>query len=396
MDDALEMFPYPFNSSEGVDVSDTYEQVRNLPRLPKVKLTHGDPAWLVTRYEDARFVLGDPRFSRAAAVGQDMPGQADLAPNGAGLIGLDPPEHTRLRGLVAKPFSVHEVERLRPRIRAVVEVLLDRMELGGPPSDLMEDFAAPIALGAIADLVGVPAEYHWQVREWSDARMSASGRSEQDILAKAAQLEESVVKLLDARRSEPAEDLLSILVAARGEEALSEQELVDLCMAMLVAGYEGPVNQIVKFVYFLMDRPELWAFLRDEPQRLADAVDEMFRFIPLFRGAGTMPRYPVVDVEVGGTLVKAGEPVLVAIGGSNRDESQFSSAEKFQLDRDTSHLAWGHGVHNCIGRPLATIELQEALAGLLARFARLRLAGDVTWKQQVIRGSHHMPVTWLE
>lgn len=393
----LAPFPYPFNSNDGIDVSDTYDHVRDLPHLPKVQLLNGDPAWLVTRYEDARFVLGDPRFSRAAGAGRAMPSQADLAPNGASLIGLDPPEHTRLRGLVSKPFSVHEVERLRPGVRAMVDELLDRIERQGPPADLVEDFAVPIALGVIADMIGVPAEHRSLIREWSDARMSAAGRSEEEILAKAEQLRACVLTHIEARRAEPAGDLLTTLIEAWDSGELTEQELIDLCMAMMVAGYEGPVNQIGKFAYFLTRRPELWEQLRAEPGRLPTAVDEMLRYIPLFVGAGTMPRYPTTDVEISGTLVRAGEPILVAIGGSNRDERQFASAGEFRLDRDrASHLAWGHGVHNCIGRPIGTIELQEALAGLLARFPRLRLAGEVTWKKQVIRGAQHLPVTWRQ
>jgi cytochrome P450 len=393
----LETFAYPFNGNDSIDVSDTYDHVRALPRLPKVQLLRGEPAWLVTRYEDARFVLSDPRFSRAAGAGRQMPGMADLAPDGAGLIGLDPPEHTRLRGLVSKPFSVREVERIRPRVRAKVEDLLDRMIRSGPPADLVEDFAVPIALGVIAELVGVPAEHHGLIRQWSDARMSSAGRPAEEIAAKAGQLRTYVLELIATRRVEPADDVISILLEARDQgDRLSEDELVDLCMALMVAGYEGPVNQIAKFAYFLMQQPELWSTLREEPHCLPDAVDEMLRFIPLFVGAGTMPRYPTTDVEIGDTLVRAGEPVLVAIGGSNRDASRFASAGEFQLGRDrTSHLAWGHGVHHCIGKPLALIELQEALAGLVARFAHLRLAGEVTWKDQVIRGASHMPVTWL-
>ena len=259
----------------------------------------------------------------------------------------------------------------------------------------MEDFAAPISLGVIAELIGIPAEHRGQIREWSDARMSASGRTEEDIAAKAEQLRVTVVGLIEQRRAEPAYDLITTLIVAEEDGQLSEREVVDLCMAMLVAGYEGPVNQIVKFAYFLMERPELWTSLREDPGLMPDAVDEMLRYIPLFVGAGTMPRYSAEDVQIGGTTVKAGEPVLVAIGGSNRDERQFDSPGEFRPDRKASHLAWGHGVHNCIGRPLATIELQEALAGLVSRFEHLRLAGDVTWKQQVIRGAHHMPVTWL-
>lgn len=395
-----EPLPYPFNSNEGVSVSDRYDQVRALPRLAKVKLLNGEPAWLVTGYADARFVLSDPRFSRAAGAGKVMPSQADLAPSGAGLIGLDPPEHTRMRAIVAKSFSVHEVERSRPRVRAMVEDLLDRMEKNGSTADLIDDFSVPVSIGVIADMVGVPAEYRSQIREWSDARMSAAGWTQEEITAKAGRLRASVAELVAARGGrtsdgEVGDDLLGTLIAARANGDLTDDGLLDLAMAMLVAGYEGPVNQIGKFTFYLMDHPELWAALRAEPDRLPAAVDEMLRFIPLFRGAGTMPRYPLTDVEIRGTLVKAGEPILVAIGGSNRDADQFDTPGEFRTDRDrTSHLAWGHGVHNCIGKPLATIQLQEAIGGLVRRFEHLRLASEVDWKVQVIRGAHHMPVTW--
>lgn len=189
---------------------------------------------------------------------------------------------------------------------------------------------------------------------------------------------------------------MTALIDARDVgDRLSELELVDLCVGILVAGHETTATQIPNFVLALLDHPGQLALLREQPQLIGNAVEELLRFVPLGSGAG-QPRYATEDVEVGGTLVRAGTPVLIAMGAANRDALRFGAPGTLDLSRAANqHLGFGHGVHHCLGAPLARLELQEALGALVTRFPGLRLAGDVEWKSEMlVRGPRVMPVGW--
>ncbi|MYV92519.1 cytochrome P450, partial [Streptomyces sp. SID1034] len=183
--------------------------------------------------------------------------------------------------------------------------------------------------------------------------------------------------------------------ARDGGDRLTELELVDLCVAVLVAGHETTASQIPNFTLTLLDHPDQLARLREQPELIANAVEELLRFVPLGSGAG-QARYATEDVEVGGTLVRAGSPVLVATGAANRDALRFSGPGVLDIAREgNQHLGFGHGVHHCLGAPLARLELQEALSALITRFPGLKLAGDITWKtEMLVRGPRVMPVAW--
>ncbi|MEU8997783.1 cytochrome P450 [Streptomyces caniferus] len=386
---------YPFNVAESLELSEEYEQARNRPGLLKVRMTYGEPAWLVTRYAEARFVLGDQRFSRAEGVRHDEPRQSE-GRRDSGILGMDPPDHTRLRTLVAKAFTVRQVEKLRPQVKQLAHEMLDELAAAGPPADLVDRYALPIPVAVICRLLGVPAEDRPRFRVWSDAALSTSSLTAEQFDANQEELRSYMGQLIEEHRRSPQDDLMTALIDARDvNDRLSELELVDLCVGILVAGHETTATQIPNFVLALLDHPGQLALLREQPELIGGAVEELLRFVPLGSGA-SQPRYATEDVEVGGTLVRAGSPVLVAVGAANRDALRFDSPGTLDISRGVNqHLGFGHGVHHCLGAPLARLELQEALLALITRFPELRLAGDVVWKSEMlVRGPRVMPVGW--
>ncbi|MBU3864200.1 cytochrome P450 [Streptomyces sp. 4503] len=386
---------YPFNSSDGLALSEAYEQARNRTGLLRVCLPYGEPAWLVTRYADARMVLGDRRFSRAEALHHDEPRQSE-GRRDSGILTMDPPDHTRLRTLVAKAFTVHQVEKLRPWVRQLTHDLLDDLEAAGPPADLVDRYALPIPVGVICAMLGVPQEDRPKFRIWSDAALSTSSLTAEESDRNTDELRAYMAGLIEVHRSSPRDDIMTSLIEARDAgDRLSELELVDLCVAILVAGHETTATQIPNFVLTLLEHPQELRRLRENTDLLNGAVEELLRFVPLGMGA-SQARYATEDVEVGGTLVRAGEPVLVAVGSANRDALRFDTPGTLNVARPVGqHLGFGHGVHHCLGAPLARLELQEALGALIARFPELRVAGDVEWKgQMLVRGPRVMPIAW--
>jgi cytochrome P450 len=389
---------YPF-ASDKLDVHPTYQDLRREEPVCRVQLPYGEPTWLATRYEDVKVVLGDPRFSRAAAMGRDEP-RLRPHPTGLGTIkSLDPPEHGRLRRLVATAFTVKRIEQLRPRVQQLADELIDTMLDDGPPADLVEDFALPLPIAVICELLGVPFADRKDFRLWSDAYLSTTKFGVEEVVAYRALLRDYLAGLVARRREAPEDDLLSALVAARdNEDRLSEEELLSLAEAILVAGHETTASQIPNFIYVLVTHPEQFADLRAELDLLPDAVEELLRFVPIGAGAA-QPRYALEDVELGGVTVQAGEPVMSVLHSANHDESVYAHPGELDLRRkEASHVAFGHGAHHCLGAPLARMELQVALRALLTRLPGLRFAGpetDIVWKTGVsTRGPERMPITW--
>ncbi|MFF1678175.1 cytochrome P450 [Streptomyces sp. NPDC058256] len=390
--------PYPF-VTEKLDFDPLYAALRREEPLCRVQLPYGEPAWLATRYEDVKVVLGDPRFSRAAAVGRDQP-RSRPYPAGAGaMISLDPPEHSRLRRLVAKAFTMRRIEQLRPRVQQIADGLVDTMVTKGAPTDLVQDFGLPLPIAVMCELLGVPFEDRADFRRWADAYLSTSKFTREEVAESRAQLREYVSALTAERRKEPQDDLLSALVAARdAEDRLSEEELLTMAETILVAGHETTATQIPNFVYLLLTNPDQLAALRADLDLVPRAVEELVRYIPA--GAGSsQPRYALEDVELGGVTVRAGEPVVVDRSSANRDESVYTDPDQLDLTRkEAPHIGFGHGAHHCLGAPLARMELQVTLHTLLTRLPGLRFADsadDVVWKSGVsTRGPERMPVTW--
>ncbi|GAA1160434.1 cytochrome P450 [Streptomyces hebeiensis] len=396
-----EPLSYPFWTTEGLDLHPDYRPLRDQP-LAKVRLPFGEDAWLATRHEDVRTVLSDPRFSLAEAVRRDQPRIGRMPRAGGGLIATDAPDHTRLRSVLSKEFTARRIERLRDRVGRIADGLLDRMVQAGPPADLSEDFAFPLPMTLICELVGVPREDHGRVRSWAD--IVCSGSASPEVLQKeAADFFARVNGWLHAHRQEPADDLLTLLVRACDEDGvISEEELVGVLNELLVGGFVTTTNQIGNFFSLLLlprpDEEDLLGRLRAEPALIPKAVEELLRFVPLLNGL-TLPRYALEDTELGGVLVRAGEPVIVSQAAANRDPEAFSDPDRVVFDRPgNAHVSFGYGTHYCLGAHLARLELQVALERVLARMPGLRLAvpvAELRWRsKQFFSGLHELPVTW--
>ncbi|GII80966.1 cytochrome P450 [Sphaerisporangium rufum] len=370
---------------------------RDRPVAP-VALPTGDRAWLVTRHADNRAMLADPRFSRAAAAAPGAPRARAIPLERDSMTTMDPPEHTRLRGLVMRAFTARRVETMRPRVEELVAELLDAMAAGGRSGDVVAGLARPLAITVICELLGVPKEDREGFQEWSETYLAVTGAPPEAMREAGDRLKAFLAELVAAKRREPADDLLSALAGAAEGDRLTESELVTLGVTLLVAGYETAANLISGAVYALLTHPAQLAALRGDPALLVPAVEELLRYVPLAVTGGTI-RVAVADAEVGGTPIRRGEAVLPATTSANRDASVFDRPDELDLARRPNpHLAFGHGPHHCLGAQLARLELGAAVAGLLATFPELRPAvpaGRITWSRgKMIRGPESLPVAW--
>lgn len=391
----IEPVTYPFGVAAALDLDPAYAKARDAAGMIRIQLPYGEPAWLATRYDDVRLVLGDLRFSRAMAIEADVPRMTPSKLD-SGIIVRDPPDHTRLRRLVAKAFTHRRVEQMRPRVRELSEGLVDAMVARGMPVDLVEHFALSLPVVVICELIGVPVADRPLFRAWSDAFLSTNTTTAEQFTANREGFREYMSGLIAARRAAPADDLMTALIEARDEhDRLSELELVDMCNGILVAGHETTASHLPNFVHVLLAHPERLAELRADLDLMPAAIEELMRFVPLSYGPG-FPRYATEDIEVGGVLVRAGEPVVVNFASANRDPRQFQDPDELRFDRaENPHLGFGHGVHHCLGAQLARVELQEGLRALVSKLPGLRVAGEIEWKVEMpVRGARRMPVGW--
>lgn len=392
---------YPFGPAEGMVPHPRYAAVRAESGLCRIQTRWGGEAWLATRYDDVRLVLGDPRFSRALAAGRDDVARprptVDLPDQ---MLSMDPPDHTRLRRLVAKAFTVRRVEQLRPRVQEIVDGLLDRMGEGS--ADLAEALAWPLPMIVICEMLGVPEQDQERFRAWTETTLALGAQTTLEEMAIARRnLNDRLIRMIAERRERPTNDLLSALVAARDEgDRLSEEELVQLGVTLMIAGHETTANQLGNFVFVLLDNERRgWEELvAGGPDVVPQAVEELLRYVPMAASAD-FARIAKQDIEVGGQLVRAGEAVLVQIHAANRDRRLFDAADDLVLTREANaHIAFGFGVHHCLGAPLARLELHLALVGLITRFPGLRLAvpaAEVPWRtDRLLRGVRSLPVAW--
>ncbi|MFI6166816.1 cytochrome P450 [Nocardia sp. NPDC051052] len=391
---------YPFGEPIRLDMDPLFAKLRREEPVSRVQLPYGDEGWLVTRYADAKLVLADPRFSRAATVDrEDIPRTTPNPTRKNSLLSMDAPEHSRLRKLVAKAFTSRRVEQLRPRAQQIVNERLDEIESAGPVADLVQSLALPLPVTVICEMLGVPTRDQHRFRDFSDTVLSTTAHTTEQIDAARAALEAYLAEVVAQRRQQPTDDLLGALVAARdNDDRLSEDELVNLGIGLLIAGHETTANQIANFSYVLLSEPRHWELLRGRPELVPDAIEELLRYVQLGSG-GSFARVATEDVALGGVTVRAGESVIVNTQAANRDESVFDNSEELDLARNNNpHMAFGHGVHHCLGAQLARLELQVALGSLLQRFPTLHLAvpyEEVPWKTGLlVRGPKALPVSW--
>ncbi|MFI6416483.1 cytochrome P450 [Streptomyces sp. NPDC050842] len=367
--------------------------------VTRVRLPHGEGhAWLVTRYEDVKFVSVDPRFSRQAVWGRSITRVPPHFIPMEGAVGFaDPPDHTRMRRVVARAFSARALTALRGHAQEVMDRLLDRVEEHGAPADLMELVNRPFPLAMVSALMGVPEGDQPLMARWSDTIISAGAGREAGEQAK-AEMGRYVTELVGRSHGTGKETLAAVLADGVDEDALTEHEAVGLAVLIQIGGAHAVRNNSANMVYALLTHPEHLARLRAEPELLPQAVDELLRYIP-HRNAVGLSRIALEDVDVGGVTIPAGEPVYVSYLTANRDPDVFPEPERLDFDRGYNpHVAFGHGPHYCPGSALARIESEILLDSLWTRFPNLRLAvpeEQLRWQRgALIRGPETLPVTW--
>ena len=399
LDDQPVAFPFPAPPSLFHPAPQLKDLQQSRP-VVRIQLPDGKQAWLVTRYDDVRQVLIDPRFSRAAASAPGMPDTGLGQAAADSILGMDPPEHTRLRRLVAAAFTARRVEALRPRAAQIVDELIDHLLTQQQPADLVENFSLPLPVQVICELLGVPAEDRHVFHEWSDTVLSDTSRDPADIQHAFGQLGEYFGGLIAAKRAQPADDLMTALINARdAQDRLSERELVQLCFSLLIAGHETTANQINMILLNLHEFPEQLQRLQANPETIPQAVEELMRFVQLGNVGAGLPRVTTEEVELSGVRIPAGQAVIPVMTVANRDPSIVADPDKLDVRRPpSSHLAFGAGVHHCLGAQLARMELQVALRGLLTRLPKLELAAPVaelTFKDgMIVRSLRALPVRW--
>jgi nocardicin N-oxygenase len=400
-DAGQEELHYPFHRPSAVQVPHIYEDLRAKCPVAKVRLPSGDEGYVVSRYEDVRVVLADPRFSRAATVEPGAPQLTTTPPTPGSLFTMDPPEHTRLRRLVSREFTARRVQNLRPRIQQLTDELLDEMARQTGPVDLNTALAFPLPVMVICELLGVPFEDRDKFRTWSDAFVSLTSMPPEEMNAQRMEMFGYLGKLVQRKREEPGDDLMSALVHAHDEEgSLSEMELIIMGITLLVAGHETTVSMIGTCVLTLLRHPEHMAALRERPELLEHAVEELLRINPI--GDGGPFRVTLEDVEIAGTVIPKNSGVIAATSSANRDAGRFTDGDPDAFDparpSATGHLAFGHGAHFCVGAALARAELQVVIATLLDRFPKLALADEVgnlrMTTGMMVHGLQRLPVTW--
>jgi len=384
-----------------------FERVRQLGPVHEVTLADGHGAWLIVGHAEARSALNDSRLSKdmQAALASDGQVVAEGLPGPAfarHMLVVDPPDHTRLRRLVASAFSVRRIEGLRPHVQSIVDGLLDDIAAHGPEQqvDLVAAFAFPLPFTVICELLGVPRAGRAALGTGLIALLSPTSTPDEYEIAKQASdaVVDMLTTLVDAKHADPGDDLISALITARdGDERLDQRELLSTIFQLIVAGHDTTASLIGNSVVALLQHLDQLAALRADPGKMPAAIEEFLRYdAPVPHSTF---RYALEPIEMGGVTIPAGAQVIINLASANRDPNQFSRPGVLDVDRtDNRHIAFGHGIHFCLGAPLARMEALLALNSLLRRFPQLRLATPVErlhWDHGdglVLRGLSELPV----
>ncbi|GAB1541466.1 cytochrome P450 [Scytonema sp. NUACC21] len=392
---AFQANPYP-----------TYAYLRKNAPIYQVMQSNGRPLWLVTRYEDAIAVLRDPRFVkdfRNAIMPEELaelpPDEPTLTLLERSMLDSDPPNHTRLRGLVSKAFTPRRIEQLGARIQEIAEELLDAVQDKGS-MDLIAEYAFPLPMNVISEMLGIPDEDCDKFHNWSKALVEGINVMDpyfdKTALAVAAEFFEYIRILLDKRRKTPADDLISTLIMAEEQsDKLNEDELISMIHLLILAGHETTINLIGNGVLALLQHPDQLALLKNNPSLIKPAVEEFLRYEASVQTASS--RYTKEDVEIDGQIIPRGELVLVVLGAANHDPKHFNKPDELNITRQNNqHIAFGYGIHHCLGAQLARLEGQIAINTLLRRLPNIKLAvapEELRWRPGLnIRGLEALPV----
>ena len=367
------------------DPYDTYDRLRTRDPVHRMRLING---WVLTRYEDVDAVLRDHRrFSKDDGVEDEY----------RSMLHHDPPDHTRLRSLVSKAFTPRAVRELHPRVERIVDDLLNELE-GKDRFDLIESLAFPMPVTVIAEMLGVPAQDMDRFENWSnDISLTIEPSLRDDQIRRVERATEELYEyfegIIEERRREPQDDMITALLNVEDEgDRLTHEELLGTLVLLLVAGNETTRNLIGNGMRALLKNPEQLRKLRDNPDMLDSAIDELLRYDSPVQLDGRLVHD---DVEIAGHRILAGQRVLCAIGAANRDPSVFSEPDKLDIGRDEkSNIAFGRGIHHCLGAPLAMLEARAAFSALLGRFSHIELVSEPVYREQVVlRGVKEL---WVE
>ncbi|MFB6549852.1 cytochrome P450 [Streptomyces sp. NPDC056405] len=401
---APELFTWEF----ATDPYPAYAWLRRHSPVHWTKLPSGVEAWLVTRYSDAREALADGRLSKNPehhaedAKGKNktgIPGErgANLMTH---LLNIDPPDHTRLRRLVSKAFTPRRIAEFAPRVQELTDDLIDGFASRGE-ADLIHDFAFPLPIYAICDLLGVPREDQNDLRDWAGMMIRHGGGQRGGVARSVKKIRAYLAELIHRKRDDLGDDLISGLIRASDHgEHLTENEAAAMCFVLLFAGFETTINLIGNGMYTLMQHPRERARLQESIKRgetalLDSGVEELLRYDGPVELATW--RFATAPLVIGQQRIAAGDPVLVVLAAANRDPARFGEPDTLDLNRrDNQHLGYGHGIHYCLGAPLARLEGRTALETLLRRLPDLELAtdpDDLRWRGGLImRGLRDLPV----
>lgn len=389
---------YPFGPVVRLELNPRYLELCRTEPVSRVTMPYGGEAWLITGYHEIKEFLADPRFSSRWATEPDTARVTPLPLRPGNLLSMDPPDHGKMRKIVAHAFRPRIVSDLTDRMRELVTTELDAMEEAGPPGDLVQRLAIPLPVRMIVELFGVPYEERAEFRRYSDVFVATSAHTKEEVNEARDGLEQFLRKLISIRRASPSDDLISVLIEALDAGQMTETEAVRTGIGILMAGHETSLSMISNVSFLLLAQRDLYEQLLADRNLLDPAIEEMLRIIPL-RSTGSFPRRASEDVEIGGVLIRKGETVIFQRAAGDRDERVFEDPETIRFDRERNpHLGFGHGIHYCLGAALARAELKAAIGGLLDRFPGLRLAGsvdDVPWKPGLIaRAPESLLVTW--
>lgn len=392
---AFKADPYPF-----------YARLRSEAPVYCVTLPNKQTAWLITRYDDVTAALIDQRLlmKHSNALSGDLPVQQHwmpgfLKPLGRNLLLVDAPDHTRLRGLVHKAFTPRLIENMRHRIQSISNELLDAAQKRGQ-MDLIRDFALPLPVTIIAEMLGVPSQDRHKFQRWSNAIVSSTASKWGMLIFVPNMLTflSYIRQLIQLKRVKPQDDLTSALIQAKdAEDQFNEDEMVAMIFLLLVAGHETTVNLIGNGTLALLEHRGQMEKLQNEPSLIKTAVEELLRYASPVEMAS--PRYAREDIPIHGVTIPRGALVHAVIASANRDERQFSNPDILDIAREPNrHVAFGQGIHYCLGAPLARLEGQIAISTILSRMPNLHLtipAEKLHWRKGIIlRGLKALPISW--